>query len=91
MDEVALKRAVQKADQVKRLIDTHKVIWEELEADIWKMWQASGSDDRERREDLYREQHAIKAIRARLNRLVNEGKKAEEELTQRKHGNTSRT
>ena len=57
---------------------------EELETDIRRGWALTKAGDKELREDLYHEQHAIKAIRARLQKVVNEGKKAEHELMQQK-------
>lgn len=84
MDEVALKRAIQKGEQTQRLIEAHQDLWTELEADIWRLWQNTKSDQKEVREDLYREHHAITAVQAKLVRAVNEGKKAENELTQQK-------
>ena len=83
MDEIALQRAVQKADKTQRVIDAHKEVWDELDADIWRMWRATKSADKDTREDLYREHHGIQAVQARLQRVVNEGKRAEEELRQR--------
>ncbi len=93
LDEIALKRAIQQADKVQKTIDAHKDVWDDLDADIWKMWKATKSDAKETREDLFREHHAIQAIQARLQRAVNEGRKADEELKQQqvKHGNRSRT
>ena len=87
MDEVALKRAVQKADTTQAVIDAHEEAWKEVEADIWVMWKATKSADKDTREDLYREHHAIGAVRARLQRVVKEGQKAEEALRQKRDGN----
>ncbi len=84
MDEVALKRAVHKGEQARKLIEANKPLWEDIEAEIWRMWQDSGSADKEGREDLYREQHAIKAVQGRLRRIVDQGKRAEEELKHQK-------
>ena len=88
-DEISLKRAMAQGEQAARTLEAHRDLWAELEADIWKMWKASKSDDKDGREDLYRELHGIKAVQARLKRIVDHGKKAEEELKQQKvrHGN----
>jgi signal transduction protein with GAF and PtsI domain len=92
VDEVALKRAVQKADKTQKLITTYQEAWDELEADLWQMWKATKSDQQDKREEIYREYHASRALQAKLQKTVNEGKKAEEELKQekQKHGNRSR-
>lgn len=89
MDEVALKRAVQKADKTQKVIDSTKEAWAELHVELWEMWKSTKSDAQEKREEIYREYHASKALQAKLLKVVNEGKKAEEELKQEKlkHGN----
>lgn len=91
MDEVAVKRAILKGEQTKRLIEAHAEAWAGVEADIVSLWRASKPEDGEFREQLWHEHHAIRAVQARLQRAVNEGKKAEHELQQMKlrqqHGN----
>ena len=79
MDEITLKRAIVKADKVQKTIEAHADVWDSLASDIWHLWRKTKSDDQETREALYREYHAILAIRAKLQRAVNECKKAEEE------------
>ena len=91
MDEMSLKRAIAKGDQAQTLIESHKDLWGEIEDDLWQMWRSSKADDRDGRESLYHEQHAIKSVQARLTRIVNEGKKAQEELKQQRDGNRNRT
>ena len=93
MDELALKRAVQKGAKTEELIEGYKEAWDELEADLWQMWKTTKSDDQEKREEIFREYHACKALQAKLQKVVNVGKKAEEELKQQKvkHGNRSST
>lgn len=90
MDEVALKRAIQKADKTQKLIDAYQEAWDELESDLWKLWKSTKSDEKDKREDIYREYHGMKALQAKFQRIVNEGKKAADELEQRrvrKNGN----
>ena len=84
MDEIALKRAIQKADKTRKLIESYREYWDELENDLWSMWKATKSDDKEKREDIFREYHASQALKAKLQKQVNEGIKAEEELKQQK-------
>ena len=93
MDEVALKRAVQKADKADKVIKSTEEAWAELHVELWDMWKSTKSDDADKREEIFREYHAGKALRAKLVRVVNEGKKAEEELKQQqvKHGNRRST
>lgn len=75
------------------MLDTQRELWDEIEADLWRMWKDSASGDKEGREDLYREHHAIGAIQARIKRIIDQGRKAEEELKQQKvkHGNRNST
>jgi septal ring factor EnvC (AmiA/AmiB activator) len=93
LDELALKRAVSKGLKTQELIEGYKEAWDELEADLWQMWKATKSDDQVKREEIFREHHACKALQAKLEKTVNEGKKAEEELKQEKlkHGNRNST
>ena len=84
MDEIAAKRAVQRADKTQKVIDSTEEAWDEFDADLWKMFKATKSGDQDKREEIYREYHAAEAIKAKLARVVNEGKKAEEELKQQK-------
>jgi len=84
LDEVALKRAIQKADKTQKVIDAYKDAWDELESDLWRMWKGTKSEDRDKREEIFREYHASRALQAKLIKVVNEGKKAEEELKQQK-------
>jgi septal ring factor EnvC (AmiA/AmiB activator) len=93
LDEIALKRAIQKADKTQRLIEGYKEAWDELETDLWEMWKSTKSDDQVKREEIFREHHACKALQAKLQKVVNAGKKAEEELNQEKlkHGNRNST
>ena len=67
---------------MSKLVESYQAAWEELEADLWKMWKATKSDDQDKREELFREYHAGRALQAKLVKVVNEGKKAEEELKQ---------
>jgi hypothetical protein len=89
LDELELKRTVNKGERAQRLEEAHKELWEELASDLWGLWRNTKSDDKEGREDLYREHHAMMAVRAKLHRRVVAGKKAAEELEQQKvkHGN----
>ena len=91
LDEVALKRAVQKAGTTQKVIDSTKEAWAELHVELWEMWKSTKSDDQDKREEIYREYHASKALQAKLLKVVNAGKRAEEELKQLKvkHGNRS--
>ena len=94
MDEIALKRTSHKGAQAVKLIEDHKELWDDVEGDLLKMWRDSASEDAGGREALYREYHAIKAVQARMQRLVDQGKRADEELKQQKvkaDGNRSRT
>ena len=84
MDDLTAKRAIQKADKTLKVIESTKEVWDELEADLWRMWKSTASDQQDKREELFREYHACKALQAKLLKVVNEGKKAEEELKQQK-------
>lgn len=93
MDELALKRAVQKGVTTQKVVESTQEAWEELHMELWEMWKATKSDDQDKREEVFREYHASKALQAKLLKVVNAGKKAEEELKQQKvkHGNRSST
>jgi len=94
LDEKTLKSAVRKADKTRKLIESYQEYWAELDVDLWKLFCNTRSDEKEKREDIYREYHAARALRAKLERVVNEGRKAEEELSQRKrngNGSSART
>lgn len=93
MDELELKRAINKGDQAIKQLESQKELWDDIEADLWTMWKKSKSDDVEGRESIYREHHAILAIQAKLKSIISLGKKAEEELKQRrvKHVNRNST
>lgn len=82
MDEIALKRAVAKARKMQAFIESTSEVIEALEAELWTMFKASKSDEKDKREDIYREQHALRAIVAKLQKVVTEGRRAEEELKQ---------
>ncbi|MDX1300205.1 MAG: hypothetical protein R3260_18485 [Pseudomonas sp.] len=77
-----LKQTIIKGKQIKELLENDDVraAWEDVQADIVKMWMATKTGEQETREALYREVHGLKALQARLQRWVNEGKKAEAEL-----------
>ena len=93
LDELELNRAIHKAAKTEELIETHKEAWVEFEDDLTSMWKATKSDAAEKREEIYRELHAAKGVQAKMQKIVNEGRKAEEELKQQKvkHGNRSST
>ncbi len=93
MDELTAKRAIQKAAQAEVLIESTKEAWDELHVELWNMWKSTKSDDPDKREEIFREYHAGKALQAKLVKTVNEGKKAEEELKQQKvkHGDRRST
>lgn len=93
MDELELKRAINKGDKAQKLLDSTKELFDGIEADIWKKWKESPAKDTEGRENLYIEQHAIRVIQDRIKAITKEGKKAEEELKHKKvkHGNRNST
>ncbi len=91
MDDSELKKLVQKGDQAKRVLETHSDYWKAVEADIIVLWCNSPSGEKELREDLYREYHGIQAIKAKIQKSINQGLKAQEELRQRKDGNRNST
>lgn len=86
MDEIALKRAIQRADKTKKVIETYKDYWDELESDLWKLWKSTKSENQAKREEIFREHHAIQAVKAKLQKVVNEGIKAEDELKKVRDG-----
>ena len=59
-------------------------VFSELEHDLSVLWIQTKSDQEKERERLYRQVWGIKALRERIKKIIDAGKKAEEEL---KHGN----
>ena len=84
MDELTLQRSIQKGAKTQELIEGFKEAWDELHLELWEMWKSTKSDDQEKREEIFREYHACKALQAKLLKVVNTGAKAEEDLKQLK-------
>lgn len=77
-----LRASVKQADEVSRLLENNylRAAWVATEKQILQMWRDSKSDEQDKREELYREYHGLQAVKARLQRVVNEGTKAVHEL-----------
>lgn len=88
MNQDELKRAIQRGLNAARLLQNTEEAWADVRKELHKMWEFTESQGAETREALYRELHALKAVRARIERRVSEGKKAEAEL---EHVNGNRT
>lgn len=84
------KEAIRRADAASRFLEHEqtKGLWAIIETDIYGAWVSSRSTDTEGREACYRELHGLRALKARLTRIIKEGRKAEEELS---HEQRSRT
>ena len=84
-----LKSAIVKANKIEEFLsqDYVKSAWVSVEADIFRMWALTKTHEQEKREEYYRELHGLRAVKARLQKWVNEGKKAEAELeVEKRHG-----
>ena len=80
MDKIKAK--IIKGDRVQRLLDDQDVqeALTAVEAELHAMWASTKSEDQAKREELYRELHGLSALKARLQRFVNDGIKARQEL-----------
>ena len=72
------RQQIRRAEHVQELLKDKelKSAWASVESDIVAMWGNTASDEADKREALYREWHGLKAVRARLERVVNAGKLA---------------
>lgn len=77
-----LKFAIHRADRVQRFLEQQetKDALHDIEQDIIGLWTQSKTEEKETREDLYRELWGLRALKARFKRWINEGVKAREEL-----------
>ena len=77
-----LKESIVRAEIVQRLLDDENInsAFLNIEGDIYKLWTSTKSDESDKREEIYREYRGLMALKARLQRYVNEGKKAQEEV-----------
>lgn len=84
------KERLRKAELARAFLENEQIqrLWTIIEADIVKMWAGSASTDMDGREACYRELHGLRALKARLDGIVTDGRKAEEEL---KHEQSDRT
>lgn len=82
MTPAQLKEAVRRGEAVERFLESEHVsgLWTIIEADLYGMWAATRSEGTDKREELYRELHGLKALQARLRRMAQEGRKARHEL-----------
>lgn len=80
------KEILARAQRAKSWLEDKDVqaIFDQLESDIFTLWSQSLSDQSDERERLYREMHGLRALKVRINQIIDNGRKAEEEL---KHGN----
>lgn len=84
-----LKEKLNRAEHAQALLNDALFTdsWAAVERGIHEMWANSKSDEDDKREALYRQLFGLKAVRAQLERCINEGKLAEKELEHQKHGN----
>lgn len=73
------KEQIQRGDRTTRLIEDKdiRLTLEELRQDIFILWEKTAGDQEDERERLYRELHGLKALRVRLSRIIEAGKKAQ--------------
>jgi hypothetical protein len=82
MTPAELKQAVSRGAAVEQFLDSSHVkdLWSTIEAEICQMWATTKSDAVEKREELYRELHGLRALKAKLRGAVQAGIRAEHEL-----------
>lgn len=76
------KHAIARAERVRLALENEeiKTAFEDVKNDIYLLWEKTASNQEDERERLYRELHGLKAVRTRLSRAIQEGKKAQVEI-----------
>jgi len=77
-----LKEAIQRGARTERWMKQKEVqrVFQELGEDIASLWTKTLSDQGEERERLYREIHGLGALRKRILKIIDDGKKAAYEV-----------
>lgn len=77
-----LQDAIRRGQEVEHLFEDGAVdrAFDETGREIKDLWARTASEEAGKREELYREWHGLRAVRARLQRVLSEAKKAEAEL-----------
>lgn len=57
-----------------------KAVFADLEEDIALLWARTASDQDDERERLYREMHGLRALKRRILKIIDDGKKAQARL-----------
>ena len=83
MDKV--KEAIRRGERTKRWFEDQEVqkVFKELGEDIVVLWTKTASDQDDERERLYREMHGLTALRRRILKIIEDGRKAEHEVNER--------
>lgn len=90
MDEMVARRQMAQGRAAEAAIDAQEDIWQDIEEELWKLFKDSKADDKDGREKIYSELHALKALKVRYERIATQGKKAEHELEQQRTENEQR-
>ncbi len=79
-----LKAAITRGQRTAEWYENERVqqVFKELEEDICVLWTKTASDQDEERERLYREMHGLRALRRRILKIIDDGKKAKARVEQ---------
>ena len=77
-----VKKRVRDAERVSKILEDPFFVemLDSIEQAVVRMWIESGSNEYDKREDLYREMHGLRALKARMKHIIDLGKIAEKEL-----------
>lgn len=67
--------------------DRVQQVFEEIQQDISLLWEKTASDQDDERERLYREMHGLRALRHRILKIIDDGKKAKARIQADGDGN----
>lgn len=62
--------------------DQVQKVFQEIEEDIALLWAKTASDQDDERERLYREMHGLRALKRRILKIIDDGKKAKARVEQ---------
>lgn len=76
------RKAILRGEQTANWLANTQVqrVFSELEEDIAILWAKTASDQDNERERLYREMHGLRALKRRILKIIDDGKKAQARL-----------
>lgn len=81
------RAAILRGDRTAEWYNTEavQIVFREIEEDICVLWTKTASDQDNERERLYREMHGLRALRRRILKIIDDGKKAKAKVEQDVH------